>query len=202
MLRGIATYTVGNGTSVMFWSDVWNEHHLQQKFPRLYSYAKNKYISVAQFLLSNNIQKRFHLPISVEAFQEYQELKQLIQQIQLNQSNDNWHYIWGNGIYASSKFYHFPYKNVQPPAPFIWIWETRCCNKIKVFSWLLLMDKLNLRNILRRKKHKIQGNNYNCPICSAGREETTFHLFFSCSFSVECWNHLGISWNFHYPSIR
>jgi hypothetical protein len=77
MFRGIATYTIGNGTSVMFWSDVWNEHHLQQKFPRLYSYAKNKYISVAQFLLSNNSQEQFHLPLSVEAFQEYQELQQI-----------------------------------------------------------------------------------------------------------------------------
>jgi hypothetical protein len=93
MFRGIATCTVGNGTSVMFWSDVWNEHHLQQKFPRLYSYAKNKNISVAGFLLNNNIQDQFHLPLSVEAFQEYQELQQFIQQIQPNHSNDNWHYI-------------------------------------------------------------------------------------------------------------
>jgi hypothetical protein len=55
---------------------------------------------------------------------------------------DNWHYIWGNNKYTSSKFYHFPYKNVQPLAPFIWIWDSKCSNKIKVFICLLLMDKL------------------------------------------------------------
>jgi hypothetical protein len=32
-------------------------------------------------------------------------------------------------------------------------------------------------------------------MCSEHREETTFHLFFSCRFSKECWNHLGFNWN-------
>jgi hypothetical protein len=65
-----------------------------------------------------------------------------------------------------------------------------------VFSWLLLMDRLNIRNILRRKKHKLQGNNYSCVLCSERCEETTFHLFFSCRFSRDCWRHLGINWHF------
>jgi hypothetical protein len=64
---GIAACQVGNGTTVMFWSDVWNDL-LQNRFPRLYSFAKNKQISVAQFLLNNSIQEQFHLPLSVQAF--------------------------------------------------------------------------------------------------------------------------------------
>jgi hypothetical protein len=39
------------------------------------------------------------------------------------------------------------------------------------------MDRLNVRNILRRKKHKLQGNNYNCVLCYENTEETTFHIF-------------------------
>jgi hypothetical protein len=58
------------------------------------------------------------------------------------------------------------------------------------------MDRLNVRNILRRKKSKLEGNNYNCVLCTQNREEATFHLFFSCPFSKECWNHLSINWNF------
>jgi hypothetical protein len=57
------------------------------------------------------------------------------------------------------------------------------------------MDRLNVCNILRRKKCKLQGNDYTCPMCSKHREETTFHLFFSCPFSTECWRHLGINRN-------
>jgi hypothetical protein len=59
------------------------------------------------------------------------------------------------------------------------------------------MDRLNVRNLLKRKKENLEGNNYNCPLCSMGREETTFHLFFSYPFSQHCWNHLNINWNFN-----
>jgi hypothetical protein len=67
-----------------------------------------------------------------------------------------------------------PLQECQPPRPFVWIWDSKCANKIKVFTWLLLMDRLNVRNILRRKKHKLQDNNYNCVICSSQCEETTY----------------------------
>jgi hypothetical protein len=87
IFRGIATCKVGDGSTVLFWSDVWNDHLLQNKYPRLYSFAKNKQITVAQFLLNNQIESQFHLPLSVQAFQEYQDLQQLIQQLQMEPEN-------------------------------------------------------------------------------------------------------------------
>jgi hypothetical protein len=51
-------------------------------------------------------------------------------------------------------------------------------------------------NVLKRKKHKLQGNNYNCVPCAAHCEVTMFHLFFACAFSVACWRHLRINWRF------
>jgi hypothetical protein len=66
IFRGIATYKVGSGDTVMFWTDVWNDMLMQNKFPRLFSYAKKKDISVAQFLTHNQLQEQFHLPLSVE----------------------------------------------------------------------------------------------------------------------------------------
>jgi hypothetical protein len=169
---------------------------MQIKFPRLYSFAKNKKISVSQFLLNNSLHTQFHLPLSEQAYHEYQDLQEYIQTIQVEQdTKDSWSYLWGTSSYTSSRFYHLPYKNLQPPAPFLWIWNSKCCNKLRVFSWLLLMDRLNTRNILRRKKHKLEGNNYNCVLCSSNVEETAHHLFFSCPFSQECWQHLGIHWN-------
>jgi hypothetical protein len=186
LYRGIATCKVGDGSTVMFWMDVWNDHLLQNKFPRLFSFAKNKKISVAQFLTNNTLAQQFHLPLSVQAFQEYQELQELIQQIQFpQQGSDSWSYIWGNSNYTASKFYHLSYKHVQPPKAFTWIWDSKCANKIRVFTWLLLMDRLNVRNILRRKKHKLQDNNYSCVLCSLNCEEMIFHLFFACQFSQQ-----------------
>jgi hypothetical protein len=198
--RGIAKCKIGDGTIVMFWSDVWNDNLLQHKFPRLYSYAKNKKISMAQFLTHNQVQDQFHLPMSVQVFQEYQQLQLIIQQLQISvETKDSWEYIWGGGgghPSVASKFYHLPYKHMHPLKPFIWIWDSKCSNKLKVFSWLLMLDKLNVRNILRRKKFKVEGNDYSCPLYANNHEETTFHHFFLCPFSLNCWHHLGINWDF------
>jgi hypothetical protein len=72
---------------------------------------------VAQFLLNNSIHEQFHLPLSVQAFQEYQDLQQLIQGIQIQSENNNkWTYIWGNDRYSASKFYHLPFKNATSKA--------------------------------------------------------------------------------------
>jgi hypothetical protein len=88
--------------------------------------------SLSQFFLSNNtLQSQFHLPLSEQAFQEFQSLQGLIQALQVDQnSRDSWEYIWGSKNYSSSKCYNFPYKNIQPPAPFLWIWNAKCCNKL------------------------------------------------------------------------
>jgi hypothetical protein len=169
IFKGISQCSIGNGTTVMFWSDVWNGNIMEQKFPRLYSYAKNKNILVASFLQNNQFEQQFHVPLSVQTFQEYQEMQHIIHQTQISNEEDIWSYLWGDASYSTSKFYHLPYKNVQPPKPFLWIWNSSCSNKVKVFSLLLLMDRLNVRNILRRRKHKIEDNNYNCVLCPNGR---------------------------------
>jgi hypothetical protein len=181
---------------MLFWSDVWNDNLLQHNIPRLFSFAKNKNILVAAFLQNTSLENQFHLPLSEQPFQEYHQLQQIIQQTQVSEnSKDSWNYIWGSFTCSASKFYHLPYNNITP-RPYVWIWDSKCANNIKVFTWLLLMDRLNVRNILRRKRHKLQDNNYNCVICSCHYEETTFQLFFSCSFRARCWQHLGITWRF------
>jgi hypothetical protein len=71
----------------------------------------------------NQLECQFHLPpLYKQAYLEYQELQQVISQIQVDDSsNDSWHYAWGNSTYTSSKFYHYPYRSVNPPRPFLWI---------------------------------------------------------------------------------
>ena len=201
--RGIAKRTVGNGTSVLFWLDVWNDQYLKDSLPRLFSFAKNQKISVAQFLSEENMDNNFYLPLSQQDNDEYQQLREIIHSLQVHdEQKDQWTYIWGSSKYTSKKMYNLPYKFIQPPKPFIWIWDSKCANKLKVFSWLMLVDRLNTRNILRRKKHNIQGNDYSCAICTQQQEETAFHLFFDCIFSRQCWHRLGIHWNNSLPFFQ
>jgi hypothetical protein len=66
-------------------------------------------------------------------------MQRLIQQAStFEDAKDTWTYIWGNTTYAPTKFYHLPFQNVHPPKNFIWIWDSSCANKIRVFAWLLL----------------------------------------------------------------
>ena len=38
-------------------------------------------------------------------------------------------------------------------------------------------------------------DDYNCVLCNTGCEETSFHLFFECAFSQDCWSSIPIAWN-------
>lgn len=116
-----------------------------------------------------------------------------------------WHYSWGSNIYSAKRFYVIPFKSISPPPPILWIWKSKCSNKLKVFTWLLLMDRLNTKNILRRKNCTIEGNDYNCVLCNLRMEETSFHMFFECPFSSLCWQALNIHWDFQlqfFPMIQ
>jgi hypothetical protein len=183
--------------------DFWNDLLLHEKLPRLFTFAKNQKISVADFLSTTNLASHFHLPLSKQAYEEYHELQEIVQSIQIRQEDkDQWKYIWWSRKYTTNSYYKYLHKEMQPPKPFLWIWSSRCCNKLRVFSWLLLLDRLNTRNMLKRKGYKLEGNNYDYVMCPAQREETTFHLFFSCPFASECWRRIGIQWQMDVPFFR
>lgn len=76
--RGIATAMVGPGDTVLLWEDVWNGHYLSNELPRLFSFARNRKISVAQYLINPDIQHNFHIPLSHQAAQELQILNQIV----------------------------------------------------------------------------------------------------------------------------
>jgi hypothetical protein len=60
---------------------------LQDKFPRLFSFVKNKLILVAKFLSTTQMDDLFHLPLSNEAWQEYQTLHVIKQGIQIREGD-------------------------------------------------------------------------------------------------------------------
>ena len=43
----------------------------------------------------------------------------------------------------------------------------------------------------------LQNNDYSCLLCSDPVEEMVELLFFTCSFSVQCWRILGVDWGPH-----
>jgi hypothetical protein len=71
------------------------------------------------------------------------------------------------------------------------LWKSKCQPKHKVFYWLWLKNRLNTRNMLRRKNMILES--YSCENCLWQREETLYHLFLRCNFAKACWNSIGIT---------
>lgn len=111
-----------------------------------------------------------------------------------SEENDCCHFIWGNQSYSSSRYYWFQYETINFPHVVTRIWKAQAVPKIKFFAWLLLNDRLNTRNMLRRRGKYLE-EGYCCVLCQDTIEETIAHLFFDCPSGVTKWFAMGIIWD-------
>ena len=98
----------------------------------------------------------------------------------------------------SSKLYKLIFAQHHTTHSVRWIWKSKCTPRLKIFMWLLQADRLNTRNMLRRRGHPQfqQPDQCVCVLCHR-EEETRDHLFFDCIFSKRCWRLLNIHWQQH-----
>jgi hypothetical protein len=68
----------------------------------------------------------------------------------LADQKDEWIYLWG-GKYMASKFYAHIHSHIYVPKVYHWVWKSSCRMTAKVFAWLILRDRLNTRDMLRRQ---------------------------------------------------
>lgn len=93
--------------------------------------------------------------------------------------------------------YHHLCPQQQEQQIYKWLWKSSCRLRHKIFFWLLLHDRVNTRNLLKRKSFTLES--YNCVFCHEDTEETARHLFWDCGFVQDCWlsiipqKRLGIS---------
>jgi hypothetical protein len=133
-----------------------------------------------------DLESIFFLPLSRQAWEEFQQLREVLQEIPYDDnSKDIWQPIWGCE-YSSKKFYMQLFKGIQAHGIFEIIWKSKCTPRIKIFTWLILVDRLNTKTMLRRRNIGDRPDD-NCVLCSTGEEETIEHLFFSCPFASLCW---------------
>lgn len=195
---GVTKVSVGDGATVLFWKDQWQNEIISESHQRLFSFARDEDVSVQKLLTAPTLGLNFHLPLSVQAREELTDLQSITEPTKLTSGmNDVWSCTWGSSMFASSRFYLHCFRDMQADEAFNWIWKSKCTNKWKVFTWLLLADRLNTRNMLRRRNQVLQDNNYACLLCANPPEETLEHLFFTCPFSALCWGKLGIQWAGH-----
>lgn len=153
--RGILVCSPHNCLSVLFWKDNWCDPLMAHKFSRLFSHAISPYVSLAELLGSRDLRE----PAVNFAIRLFLSQSKFL----LNCKNwrcFSWSSIWirrlvlvrtpGTGILqlASTKLM---FAGLECPSIFKKIWKRKCMPKLKVFIWLLLVDRLNTHDMLDRR---------------------------------------------------
>lgn len=197
LYRGVARCSLGEGSTVLFWNDSWSQDILAQNFPMLFSFARLKDASVKQIMLAQDLESIFHLPLTQEAYHELTELQDYLQLIPYQEDeNDQWSFIWGSHSYTSNRMYKFVSTGPQAPQTFKLLWKAKSMPRIKFFAWLMLMDRLNTKDMLQRRNSNVQAG-VNCVLCHGSIRETRDHLFFDCLFVKHCWELINITLDDH-----
>lgn len=130
------------------------------------------------------------IPLSQEAYDQFLTLLQIMTNTTLSDSSDTWRICAGSGNYSSAVIYRRLIGHQHTEPVYKWCWKSYCQPKHKVFCWLLIKDRLNTRNMLRRKHMNLQ--TYNCEFCTNATEETLQHLFWECPFAQQYWGSLNL----------
>ena len=119
----------------------------------------------------------FNLPLSLEARDELNDLTHIINGWTLQSMEPNaWIFFQVETEYRPRKFYKFLFRNITDPSYITKIGKSKCIMRHKVFAWLMLMDKVNQRDMLLRRHFNIR-ENHSCWMCNTSDLETNKHLF-------------------------
>lgn len=93
--RGITQVQIGDGGTTLFWKDLWQQNILIQSYPRAASYTCLEDALVKEYLGVDSLATIFHLPLSVQAREEVQQLQTLTAATVPDDSEkDKWVCVW------------------------------------------------------------------------------------------------------------
>ena len=185
-LREISHCTIGNGMSTFFWLDRWLLlEPLAVVFPALFSHHTNQNALVAT-ILQEGIELALHNRLTTIAAAELSSLTSLLQDVTTSQDPDMRRLLNGDsftmrGAYAALN------EHLSDPSLAL-TWDSRVPKRVMIFGWLLVLDRLNTRQNLR-KKHVLSYDT--CPRCNSSVEYWE-HLFFTCPAARRIWRRTGI----------
>ena len=90
-------------------------------------------ISVQSARVALQLQSLFHLPLSVEAFDQYQAFTSIVKTVRDTQDADIWTYVWGSSLLCSRNAYKHLIGHKQIHPVFRWLWKSSCQKKGKSF---------------------------------------------------------------------
>ena len=130
----------------------------QQSFSRLFSYAKDPNVSLLEFRSTQDISNLYNLPLSLQAYNELIKLQEMVATFPESRTNDTWYWRGKHkemSRLSAKQYYDLVHAPIQPNKLLTWIWKSCCTLKIKVFAWLVIMDRINRKDMLQRRHWKI-----------------------------------------------
>jgi hypothetical protein len=158
----VSRCVAGNGSTILFWKDRWlGNSLLAERFPMLFSFAQDPDISLQKVIsLDTEMHNLFYLPLSHMAFQELHTISDMILALRHNQNHleiqDAWIFNYNSGVYSSNSFYKLMFSGLPVEPVFPKLWKCKCVPKMKVLTWLVLMDRLNIRDMILRRHWHLQ----------------------------------------------
>jgi hypothetical protein len=74
----------------LLWYDSWTGQPWHQNYPELFSYARKRLISVSAAVSTPLVQELFFLPLSNEAYIQFQQISAILESLQLEHDTDIW----------------------------------------------------------------------------------------------------------------
>nr|GEY11893.1 RNA-directed DNA polymerase, eukaryota, reverse transcriptase zinc-binding domain protein [Tanacetum cinerariifolium] len=193
-LLSLCVRKIGNGVYCRFWDDIWCGNQLfKLQFPRIYQLEIVKDCSIADRIGIPDWTSVFRRPPQGGAeMSQFNDLLSLIQDVALSDFSDSW--IWSvdasNGYTVASARTLID-SNILDVAPNATRWNRLIPNKVNVFIWRLMLNKLPTRVNLDRRD--IDVGSILCPICIED-VETANHIFLSCNMAKDLWSLFAKWW--------
>ena len=106
-----------------------------------------------EVLQTGELQSMFSLPLSELAFREFNQLSEILAGFSLDvDSNDSWEWRHGKKAeYTAKKYYDFVHQPMTTNPILCWVWKSCCAMSIKMFAWLVIMDRVNTKDMIQRQ---------------------------------------------------
>ena len=189
--RAITTVQLGDGRTTSFRFDVWHgEDPLADRFPALLSHWKKDDQTVAEIFRSG-LHHVLTARLSDVALGELEQLTSIMAAWELADTPDQRSspFADSSGKLHTSALYKMMRSTQNTKSPLAtFIWRDRAPPRVQFFSWLLVQERIQSREHLKRK-HVV--TDAVCEVCNHA-EETAAHIIFHCAFAASFWEAIHV----------
>nr|XP_043614188.1 uncharacterized protein LOC122586145 [Erigeron canadensis] len=185
--RSAFSIKVGNGSSILFWHDIWSGNlPFALKFPHLFNLECDKRVSVCNRWRDNKLLHNWRR--NVRGGAEETELKELVSalnSVEFSNDVDKW-------VFSVDNLNEFSVKEIRlridsmvlPVNIFATRWNNMVPRKVNIHAWRVLLDRIPTRKNLVTKGLDIPS--LLCPMCECD-VETSDHVFGNCNVASRVW---------------